>query len=131
MEIDLKKIVIWLVVIIGVGAYINSRYTLEDAVSYAKTHPDPSMSPRIEAYVGGLQYMRSEYPKALNAYEQMLTDYPTCQYAPKALLRVGTIYQERNDFAKAREAYEKYIEQFPEGANIDTVKKKYEFIKFK
>jgi TolA-binding protein len=131
MEIDFKKAFIWIAVIVGIGVYINSRYTLDDALKYAKAHPDPKVSPAIDFYVGSLQYMRSEYPQALAAYEQMLTDYPTCQYAPKALLRVGTIYQERNEFQRAKDAYAKYIEQYPSGDSIDIVKKKFEYVQFK
>ncbi|MFA5138659.1 MAG: tetratricopeptide repeat protein [Elusimicrobiota bacterium] len=131
MEFDFKKAFIWIIVIAGILVFINSRYSLDDALTYSKTHPDPKVAPAIDFYVGSLQYMRSEYPKALVAYEQMLTEYPTCQYAPKALLRVGSIYQERNEFSKAKDAYAKYIEQFPTGDNIEIVKKKFEFVQFK
>ncbi|MFA6030617.1 MAG: tetratricopeptide repeat protein [Elusimicrobiota bacterium] len=127
----MKKFVISVVLVIfGVG-YIRSHYTFHDVVVYNQKHPDPRRSPQVAYYVGMTTFLRSDFPTATEAFTQLLTDYPTCQYAPKALLRLGTIYSEQQKWEDARIQFQRYIEEYPSGPDIETVKNKYEFIKFK
>ena len=131
MDFSLKKPFIILVVLIGAFFYIRSHYTIRDALRYAKKHPNSDLSEKVEYYAGAYYFFKSEYPKAINAYKQLLTDYPTGQYAPKALLRSGDAHQKAFQWEQAREKYLKYMSEFPDGKDISVVQKKYEYIKFK
>jgi TolA-binding protein len=131
MEFNFKKWLWVLALFIGLGIYIRTHYTFEDLLTYSKNNPHPTLSPKIDYYVGMSSYLRSKYPLSKQAFEQLLTDYPTCQYAPKALFRLGNIYAEQRQWDKARELYRNYLEQYPEGPHAGIVRSKYEVIKFR
>lgn len=131
MEFNFKKFFIWVFIIIAAGVYISRNYTFQDVLAYENKHQDWTWGPKIDYYVGGGYFLRERFPEAAGAYEQLLTNYPTCQYAPYALYRLGTAYQNLERWDKARGAFEKYMEQFPQGTEVEMVNKKYEFIKFK
>lgn len=128
---SLKKPLIILAVIIGAIVYIRSHYTFEDALRYAKKNPHRSYSEKIEYRIASWQFMRAKYPKAARAYEQLLTQHPTSQYAPKALLRLGDAKLKMLRYKEATSAWAKYIEDYPDGPDIAIVKKKHEYNKFK
>ena len=131
MEIDFKKWFIILGIVVGLGFYVKSHYTFKDVLAYSKSHPDPKMSPKIDYYVGVAHYMRSEYAESAEAFEQLLSDYPTCQYAPRALLKLGTMYIDRREWEKAKVHLERYVEDYPNGPDIKIVQTKYDAVKFK
>lgn len=131
MELDFRKPLIALLVLIGILYYVRTRYTLQDALALSRERPSPTVSPMVDYYAGMAYYMRDRYEPAVRAFTQLLTDYPTCQYAPRGLLRLGDSYERLSNWDGAREAYEKYMERFPEGRNIQLVRGKYEYIKFK
>lgn len=127
----MKKFFFSVVFVIFAVGYIRSHYTFHDVVVYTKAHPDPKLSPKTDYFVGMATYLRSDYPTSIEAFTQLLTDYPTCQYAPKAMLRLGTMYSEQQKWEDARIQFQRYIEEYPSGPDIETVKNKYESIKFK
>ncbi|MFH1723534.1 MAG: tetratricopeptide repeat protein [Elusimicrobiota bacterium] len=127
----MRKWIIILAILIGGGWYVKTHYTPQDVLKYAKEHPDPKKAAKLEYYVGTYYFARDRKAEMVGAYNQLLTDHPTCQYAPKALLRVGNYYKDQRDYDTARELYLRYMEDFPEGFDINKVKQKYEFVKFK
>ena len=131
MEIDFKKWFFILAVVVGLGFYVKSHYTFKDVLAYSKSHPDPAMSPKLDYYVGEAHYLRSEYPESAEAFEQLLSGYPTCQYAPKALVRLGTIYTDQRQWEKARAHLERYLEEYPNGPDNKIMQTKYDAVKFK
>ena len=126
----LKKIMWALLIFCGVVWYVHDHYTFRDVVGYSKTHPS-AYSPMLDYYSGTGMYMRSDFDGAIEAFNQLLTDYPTCQYAPGALYKLSDSYMERNRWAEARETLEKFIEQFPDDPQRPVVDQKYEYVKFK
>ena len=130
-EINFTKIFIILFVFVGTVIYIRSNYTYMDVLAYSEKHPHPSISPRVEYWIGRAQYHRDVFPESHQAFDQMLKDYPTCQYAPDALYYKGLMYSDGRKFAHACLQYEKYMKMFPEGKRIRQIEKKHEFIKFK
>jgi TolA-binding protein len=131
MEIDMKKWFIILGLAVGGFAYVVKHYTFRDVLNYSIAHPDPAVSPKLDYYVGMAWYLRSYTPGAVEAFQQVLTDYPTSYFAPKAMLRLGTVYTEQRQFADARDIYERYMAEYPEGEQIQSVKDKYEFVRTK
>ena len=131
MEFDFKKPLIILAICIGLTAYVRRHYSWLDVLAYTKNNPSPTYSPMVDYYVGTAYFMKSDYAGAVKAYDQLLADYATGYYGPRAFLRLGSAYEEMNNFQGAREAYEKYFELFPEGKDKNLVQSKYDMIKFK
>lgn len=131
MELNLRKPLIFLCLLIGAGYYLRTHCTLNDVLAYAKRHPDPSWAPPVDYYIGMVHYAKDRYQPASEAFQQLLTDYPTSYYAPHGLFRLGQSYESMGNWQGAREAYEKYMERYPQGGKIQLVRSKYELIKFR
>ena len=129
MEFDFKKPLIFLVVLIGIGYYVSSTYTFQDVLKYSHTKMDPTWGPMIDYYVGMGYYTRSEYEPAVNAFNQLLADFPTTQYTEDGILRMGSAYEEMKKWDGAKAAYQQYQEQFPEGKHKETIQRKVEYIR--
>lgn len=126
-----KKGVYAILIVCAATWYVSTHYTFEQVLDYQKKHPHADYSPPIVYYSGMAFFIRDQHEGAINAFQQLLADYPTCQYAPKAMVRLGTSLMERNRYAEAREVFDRYFEQFPEDRDRKTVEAKYEYIKFK
>lgn len=129
--IDFKKLFVWFALFVCAVVYVRSNYALEDVLKFSREHPHPEISPRVDYYIGWMEFQRSNYEKSHQAFDQLLTDYPTCQYAPDALFRKAWMYTDNYKYPEARKMYSKYMEEFPEGPEIHKVQKKYEYIRFK
>ncbi|MBI5200902.1 MAG: tetratricopeptide repeat protein [Elusimicrobia bacterium] len=127
----LKNLIYAFLIFCGTAYYINTHYTFEDVLKYSQTHPSKDYSPMIVYYTGMSQFMQDKHDGAITSFQQLLADYPTCQYAPIAMVRLGSSLMERNRYAEAREIFEKYFEEFPNDKHKKTVEDKYEYIKFK
>jgi len=117
--------------ICGSYYYVSRHVHFHDSLAYAKKNPDPVWAPKIDYYVGMIYYRRSEYPLAQEAFTQLLTDYPTCQYAASALITLAGAAQENRDFKVARDALVRYVEEFPDGKDITVARKQLEIIKYR
>lgn len=126
----MRKLLILAGLLLAAGWYARAHYTLQDALRYAKTHPSSRLSPAVDYYAGMAYYARERHESAAQAFSQLLADHPTCQYAPNGLLRLGSSYEELRQWPEARAAYEQYLERFPQGAEIDAVRRHYGHIKF-
>ncbi|MBI5245126.1 MAG: tetratricopeptide repeat protein [Elusimicrobia bacterium] len=131
MEINLKKWFFILAVLVGLGVYINTHYTFRDVLAFARKHPNPSMSPKLEYWAGMVCCLKGRNPEAIEAFQQLLTDYPTTQYTPKALINLGSMYAEGSQWENSRTYYQKYIDDYPNGPDITVARNAYENIKFK
>lgn len=131
MDINLKKWFFILAVLVGMCVYINSHYTMKDVLGYSKRHPNPDLSPKLDYYVGTAYYLKGKNPEAIEAYTQLLSDYPTTQYTPKALINLGSMYAEGSQWENSRTCYQKYIDDYPNGPDIGIARNAYENIKFK
>ena len=131
MEINFKKIFIWLAVIIGSCVYVYKHYTFQDVLACDNKYRSWVWGPRVDYYIGVGLYLKDRHEDAAAAFEQLLTNYPTCQYAPAALYKAGVAYQNLRQWEKARAAYQRYLELFPQGPQAELANKKYEYIKFR
>ena len=111
--------------------YFKKSYDLGDAYKWAQARPYHETRAKAIYYVGMAYYLKDDHEGTITAFNQLLADHPTCQYAPKALFRLGNAQRDLHHFEEARSAYEKYIEQFPSGSDIQAVQNNYEFVKFK
>lgn len=131
MELNFKKFFLWVFGIAVVTGYVYKNYTFKDVLAYENRNQNWTWGPKVDYYIGMGYYTREQFDNAAFAFDQLLTNYPTCHYAPYALYRTGASYQNLNNFEKAREAYQKYMELYPQGKEIELVNKKFEYIRWK
>ncbi|MBI5631415.1 MAG: tetratricopeptide repeat protein [Elusimicrobia bacterium] len=116
------------------GAYYYAtrkvQFKFHDSLEYAKKNPQAKWAPSLDYYVGMAYYQRSEYPQAQEAFTQLLTDYPTSQYAPKALLYLAEVAERNSDWEAAKAALSRFIDKNPDNPKAETMKKKLELIKY-
>jgi len=131
MEFNFKKLFFWVAVMVGGVVYVQQTYTFGDVLACSHKYPHADISPAIDYYVGLVGYLRSDYKAAEQAFQQVLTDYPTSYYASYAMYRLGSVYCEQVRWGDAREIYEKYMSDYPEGEKIDYVRNRHEHLKFR
>ena len=110
----MKKAYFFVLLASGVWWYASRRFNFSDTMVYAQKHPGASWAPQVEYSVGLVYYQRADYQKAEDAFNQLLTDYPTGQYEARALLRLSEAAEENRDYPTAKEAVARYIEEFPD-----------------
>ena len=130
MKLLLNKWSILIMIIAGSVYYVRDHYDYEDLLIVAAKDEGNPRSEQIEYYVGMIYFMRDDYPRAVKAFNQLLTNHPTSYYAPKALARAGLAYKEHNKYDHAREMYHKYLTYFPNHSMKNTVQKRWTHIKF-
>jgi TolA-binding protein len=127
----LKKLIFIVAVLYGTYWYASRRFNFADTLVYAKKNPQASWAPAADYYVGLVYYQRAEYPKAQEAFTQLVTDYSTGPYTAKGLLRLSSAAEENRDWAVARQSLERFIEEFPDDKNKAAAEQRLEIIKFK
>ena len=128
---NFKKWMYVLAALIGAYVYVSNHYGYREVLELAKKKNDPELTPKVEYYVGMAHYLRDEMPLSAEAFEMVLANPSTGYYTPKAIYRLGMVYSERRQWDQARGMYNRYMEEYPEGDNIDSVRKKFEVIKFR
>ena len=111
--------------------YVSKLYKFDDNMAYVKGHKGASWAPKANYYIGVIYYQREDYPKAQEAFTQLLTDYPTCQHAAKGLVYWEGAAEYNHDWGSARTALDRYIEEYPDGEDIDLMKKRSEMLKYR
>ena len=124
------KYLLIIVVFWGIYYYASQRYHFHDALAFAKSNPQASWAPTVDYYVGTAYYMRNEHAKSEEAFTQLLTDYPTCQYAPKALVKLDDSAEENRHWEIARDALKRYVEDYPDGPDIQWARKRLEMLNY-
>lgn len=123
----------FLVVILGLyGAYwyVAKHYEFHDTLVYAKQHPGSSWAPPADYYVGLVYYQRADYPKAEEAFTQLLTDYPTSQYTESALFYNEDSAEYDHNWDQAKTLTQQYLDGFPNGKNIEIMRKRQELLNY-
>lgn len=125
------KIPAVLILLYGACHYVGNNLDFDKALKLAETHKSASWAPRYSYALGSFYYMKSDYPKALAAYDRLLTDHPTCQYAAKALFRGGDSAENVRDWERAKSFYRIYLVEFPAGKDAEIIQKRLEYLNYK
>ncbi len=124
----MKKFYFFVVICSGVWWYASKRFNFSDAMTYAQQHSNAAWAPKVEYSVGMVYYQRSDYQKAEDTFNQLLTDFPTGQYAAKGLLRLSDAAEENRDWPTAKDAIARYLEQFPDDPDRPLAEKRKEYL---
>ena len=127
----MKKWIFVFAVLYGTYWYASRHYNFSDTLVYAKKNPQASWAPAVDYYVGLVYYQRAEYPKAQEAFTQLLTDYSTGPYTAKGLLRLSSAAEENRDYEVARQSLQRFLEEFPDHKDKRVAEQRLEYIKFK
>ena len=127
----MKKFLIVVAVLYGAGWYASRYMGYQEALAWAKKHPQSEWAPAADYYVGLAYYQKAEYPKSQEAFTQLLTDYATGPYVAKGLLRQASAAEENRDWPVARQSLERFIEEFPDHKDKRAAEQKLDMIKFK
>ncbi len=118
-------------VLYGAFYYASNHYKFDDTLVYAKNHPEASWAPSVDYYVGLVYYQRSEYPKAQAAFSQLLGDYgATNYYGVKALPLAEDSAESNRDWDTARQWDQAYIDAYPNGRDIELMRKRLELLNY-
>lgn len=116
----------------GAYYYASRHFEFHDTLVYAQKNPQEKWSPAVEYYVGMAYYQRADYPKAQEAFTQLLTAHPTAYaYLPKTLIRLSDAAEYNRDWDTAKQALSQYLEQFPEGKDAEMARKRLELLKYR
>lgn len=126
----MKKYLLAVALLYGVCHYGAKYLKFDDTLKYAKQNKASDWAQPTDYYVGVIYYQRSEYPKAQEAFTQLLTDFPTGQYAARGLIMLSDAAQYNRDYETAKASLVRYIEEFPEGQDIVIAKKNLELIRY-
>lgn len=122
----MKKLVVLAALAYGAYWYASRHYRFDQTLAYAKKNTGKSWAPAAEYYTGLVYLHRAEFPKAQEAFTQLLTDHATSQYAPKALLRQSEAAMENRDWETAKLAADQFLRDYPDHPGARLMEKRKE-----
>ncbi len=127
----MRTFLIVILLLYAVYYYGSRHFEFHETLAYAEQHKGAAWSGPVQYYVGMVYYQRSDYPKAQEAFTQMLQDHPTDYHAPRALVMLDDAAEWNHDFPAASDALQRYIEQFPNGKDIQLVRDRLDMLRYK
>ncbi|OGS39241.1 MAG: hypothetical protein A2506_07610 [Elusimicrobia bacterium RIFOXYD12_FULL_66_9] len=124
----MKKIIFAVVVVAGVWWYASKRFDFKDTLLVAKKYQSSSWAPTAVYSVGLVYYQRGNYEMSKQAFNQLLTDYPTGQYTPQALLRMSELAQDTRDYELARVSLKRFLDDYPGHSGRQIAEKRLELL---
>ena len=76
-------------------------------------HPHSDFAPNARFWLGESYYGKKDYPKAIDAYDQVQLNYPTSDKVPAALLKKGYAYLALKDRKRAASTLKQVIDLYP------------------
>jgi len=120
----------YFVLILSVAVwYIGNHYTSADLLKWSAGNKDSSISDAIDYYVGFYHFAKNEYPKSLEAFDQLEANHPESRYMEDALYKKASIHDDLHQYDLALNEYQRFIDKYPDSPHINPAKKAYELIK--
>ncbi|MBS0171616.1 MAG: tol-pal system protein YbgF [Nitrospira sp.] len=76
-------------------------------------HPHSDLAPNARFWLGESYYGKKDYPRAIDAYDQVQLNHPASEKVPAALLKKGYAYLALKDRKKAASALKQVIDLYP------------------
>jgi tol-pal system protein YbgF len=92
------------------GDLENARQGFAD---FLVRHPHSDYAPNARFWLGESYYGKKDYPKAIDAYDQVQLNHPTSEKVPAALLKKGYAYLALKDRKRAASALKQVIDLYP------------------
>ena len=124
----------YLAIVLGVAGgyyYISQHLDFDKTLAYAKAHKEEKWAAPINYYSGWTYYQRSDYGKAEEAFNQLLTDQATSYaYLADTYLYNEDAAEFNHDWEVAKDMCRRYLEEFPEGKEVQLMTKRLELLKY-
>ncbi|MBI4000519.1 MAG: tol-pal system protein YbgF [Nitrospira defluvii] len=76
-------------------------------------HPHSDLAPNARFWLGESYYGKKDYPRAIDAYDQVQLNHPASEKVPAALLKKGYAYLALKDRKRAASALKQVIDLYP------------------
>ena len=76
-------------------------------------HPNSDLAPNARFWLGESYYGKKDYPRAIDAYDQVQLNHPASEKVPAALLKKGYAYLALKDRKRAASALKQVIDLYP------------------
>jgi len=119
-----------LVLVLGGGFYYLTRSaSLDSGMELVARHKDATWAPRANYAIALVYHQRGEYPKSQEAFTQLLTDYPTCQFAASGLFYLEDAAEYNHDWDTVKSALDRYASDYPDGPDFMLMQKRREVLR--
>lgn len=125
----MMKLFTFVLLLIGVAAYVHKTYGPEDVAAYAKTMKDPKWAARVIYYSARVLHNDERWKEAVVEFEYLLEKFPENEYKWPATFYLAASYEGTSDWKKAKELYEAYLAGAPDGELAPLAREKVEIFK--
>jgi len=77
-------------------------------------YPQSNLADNAQYWLAETFYVRRQFPKALEAFQSVVRDYPNSRKIPDALLKIGYCNYELQNWGGAKEALAQVTQRFPD-----------------
>ena len=104
------------------GNKIKDAATAFDA--FAKAHPDSTLTPNAQYWLGNAYYALHDCKKAIDAHRVVINRWPQNPKAPDSLINIATCQQELGDTKGMRTTLETVVSKYPDSSATATAKQR-------
>ena len=92
--------------------------------SFVKAHPDSSLTPNAQYWLGNAYYALRDCKQAINAHKAVVNKWPQHPKAPEAMVNMATCQQELGDTKGERSTLQAVIAKYPDSPAAAAAKKR-------
>lgn len=92
--------------------------------SFGKKHPDSTMAPNAQYWLGNAYYAMRECKKSIDAHKLVVSKWPQHPKASDSLINIATCQQELGDNKAAKATLETVLAKYPGSAAATTAKQR-------
>lgn len=92
--------------------------------AFTKTHPDSTLTPNAQYWLGNAHYSLRDCKKAIDAHRVVVGKWPQHPKAPDSLINIATCQQELGDAKGAKLTFETVLSKYPDSSAAATAKQR-------
>ena len=92
--------------------------------AFAKAHPDSTLTPNAQYWLGNAYYALHDCKKAIDAHRMVVNRWPQNPKAPDSLINIATCQQELGDTKGVRSTLETVISKYPDSPAAVTARQR-------
>ncbi|MFZ4535611.1 tol-pal system protein YbgF [Propionivibrio sp.] len=92
--------------------------------AFAKAHPDSTLTPNAQYWLGNAHYALHDCRKAIEAHKVVVNKWPQHPKAPDALINIATCQQELGDSKGVKSTLETVLVKYPDSSAAATAKQR-------
>lgn len=92
--------------------------------AFAKAHPDSTLTPNAQYWLGNANYALHDCKKAIEAHRVVVSRWPQNAKAPDSLINIATCQQELGDSKGVKATLETVLSKYPDSSAAATAKQR-------